>query len=190
MFFLARPTADRIGEFLKQRESDKFSYSAVGATHDPSPPVGFNIDHNRQLLGHGRELFEKAKIAVHRWKMFEVPDLTLYNSDMPIEVGRNVALLAHHPGFWSLNSCRVVYVIDEPQRFGFAYGTLTEHLESGEERFTVEFHVDSGEVWYDIYAFSRPASLLVKLGYPYSRYKQKQFAVGSKSAMLKAIEDE
>jgi uncharacterized protein (UPF0548 family) len=89
-----------------------------------------------------------------------------------------------------LNSCRIVYVIDEPEHFGFAYGTLTEHVEIGEERFTVEFHPDTGEVCYDIFAFSRPGSLLIKLGYPYSRYKQKQFAVGSKAAMLRHVEKE
>ena len=33
--------------------------------------------------------------------------------------------------------CRVVYVVDEPDRRGFAYGTLTGHPESGEELFTV-----------------------------------------------------
>ncbi len=54
-----------------------------------------------------------------------------------------------------------------------AYGTLTEHVEIGEERFIVEFDHESNEVWYDIFAFSRPGHMLVKIGYPYSRYLQK-----------------
>ena len=188
MFFLSKPTRAEIDEFLKQRERDTFSYPEVGATRD-APPKGYNIDHNRQLLGSGEQDFEKAKNAVRQWKMFEVPGLDLCYPGTPIEPGRDVAPLAHHLGFWSLNSCRIVYVIDEPERFGFAYGTLTEHVEIGEERFTVEFHRDTGEVWYDIFAFSRPGSLLIKLGYPYSRYKQKQFAVGSKAAMLRGVDD-
>jgi uncharacterized protein (UPF0548 family) len=77
-------------------------------------------------------------------------------------------------------------VIDEPERFGFAYGTLSQHAEGGEERFTVEYHRQSDEVWYDIYAFSRPGHFLVRLGYPYARYLQKRFAVTSKAAMLRA----
>ena len=121
------------------------------------------------------------------WKTFEVPGLALFEPLTPIEAGQNVAPLARHLGFWSLNSCRIVYVIDEADRFGFAYGTLTEHVERGEERFTVEFHPDTSEVWYDIYAFSRPNSWLVKLGYPYGRYKQRQFAIGSKMAMVRAV---
>jgi uncharacterized protein (UPF0548 family) len=188
MFLLRRPGTEKISAFLKGRDADTFSYQFVAATCENSPPVGYNVDHNRQLLGHGREHFEKAKNAIRGWKMFQVPGLTLFHPDTPIEPGRNVALLAHHLGIWSLNSCRIVYVIDEQDRFGFAYGTLTEHVEIGEERFTVEFHPGTEEVWYDIYAFSRPGHILVKLGYPYSRYKQSQFAVGSKRAMIHAIE--
>ena len=190
MLLLRRPTTAQIDEFLKQRENDTFSYPEIRVTRKLKPPRGYNIDHNRQLLGNGRDVFERAKDAIRQWKMFEVPGLELFYPDTPIEPGRNVAPLAYHLGFWSLNSCRIVYVIDEPERFGFAYGTLTEHVEIGEERFIVELHADTDEVWYDILAFSKPGSLLIKLGYPYSRYKQKQFAVGSKAAMQKAVGDE
>src|SRR6185369_7659021 len=181
MFRLTKPTSQQIQQFLDSRETDSFSYDAVGATLD-TPPAGYIVDHNRELLGSGRDVFDRAKKAVREWKMFEVPGLRLIHNDTPIEAGRNVALLAHHLGFYSLHSCRVVYVINEPDRFGFAYGTLSEHVEIGEERFTVEFHPDSGEVWYDIYAFSRPGHILVRLGYPYGRYLQKRFGVGSKAA--------
>jgi uncharacterized protein (UPF0548 family) len=186
MFLLFKPPVGQINRFLEERSLDAFSYPQIGATRD-NPPAGYNIDHNRQFLGKGEADFEKAKQAISRWKMFEVPGLTLISPDTPIEPGRNVALLAHHLGFWSLSSCRIVYVIDDPERFGFAYGTLTEHVEVGEERFTVEFNPETGEVWYDIYAFSRPGHILVKLGYPYGRYLQKQFAVGSKAAMLYSV---
>jgi len=187
MFRLTKPTSQQIQQFLDSREADSFSYDAVGATRNSSPPAGYIVDHNRELLGSGRDTFDRSKQAVREWKMFEVPGLRLIHNDTPIESGRNVALLAHHLGFYSLHSCRVVYVIDEPDRFGFAYGTLSEHVEIGEERFTVEFHPDSGEVWYDIYAFSRPGHIFVKLGYPYGRYLQKRFGVGSKAAMKKAV---
>lgn len=185
MFLLTRPSASQIEAFLQERETDSFSYREIGATRE-SPPSGYNIDHNRMMIGRGENDFESAKAAIRQWKMFEVPGMELFYSDTPIEAGRNVAPLAHHLGFYSLNSCRIVYVIDESDRFGFAYGTLTEHAEIGEERFTVEFHRDTGEVWYDIFAFSRPGHLLVKLGYPLGRFLQKRFAVASKEAMLRA----
>ncbi|MCU1295916.1 MAG: hypothetical protein JWO91_194 [Acidobacteriaceae bacterium] len=72
------------------------------------------------------------------------------------------------------------------KRFGFAYGTLGEHAESGEERFAVEWNQAEDAVWYDILAFSRPHKALAKLGYPLSRVLQKRFAEDSKAAMLKA----
>ena len=187
MFLFSHPDYAQIDAFLRERESDSFSYEEVGATRDV-PPASYNIDRNRLLIGHGGDDFEHAKNAVREWRMFEVPGLDLFYPDTPIEAGRNVALLAHHLGFYSLSSCRIVYTIAEADRFGFAYGTLTEHVESGEERFTVEFHEETGEVWYDILAFSRPGNLLVSLGYPYSRYRQKRFAVASKAAMVRAVE--
>jgi uncharacterized protein (UPF0548 family) len=144
MFLVFKPTSAQIDRFLESRKTDTFSYDAIGATRELSPPAGFIVDNKRQLLGTGRETFEKAKQAVRQWKMFEVPGLDLVCSDTPIEPGRNVALFAHHLGFHSLSSCRIVYVIDEPDRFGFAYGTLTEHVESGDERFIVEYHPNTG----------------------------------------------
>ena len=186
MFLFTHPSDAQIQEFLRTRGNDSFSYPEVGASLDAAPS-GYNIDHNRMIIGRGADDFERAKNAVRQWKMFDIPGLELCYPDTPIEAGRNVAPLAHHLGFHSLNACRIVYVIDEPTCFGFAYGTLTEHVEIGEERFMVEFHPESGEVWYDIFAFSRPGHLLVKLGYPYGRYKQRQFAVGSKESMRRAV---
>ena len=54
-------------------------------------------------------------------------------------------------------SARVVYVIDEPRRRGFAYGTLAGHPERGEEAFVVE-QTDEGSVWLTISSFSRPST--------------------------------
>ena len=65
-------------------------------------------------------------------------------------------------------------------------GTLAEHAESGEERFTVEWNRSQDEVWYDILAFSRPQKMLARVGYPLSRMLQKRFTEGSKAAMLRA----
>jgi uncharacterized protein (UPF0548 family) len=53
---------------------------------------------------------------------------------------------------------RVIAVIDEPARRGFAYGTLPGHPLSGEELFLVERR-DDDSVWLTIRSISRPASL-------------------------------
>src|ERR1700677_393327 len=85
---------------------------------------------------------------------------------------------------------RIVYVVEDdaaPERYGFAYGTLPDHAEIGEERFTVEFNPDDQTVWYDIYAFSRPR-MLTRLAYPLSRGLQKRFARNSLEAMRQAVQ--
>jgi uncharacterized protein (UPF0548 family) len=66
---------------------------------------------------------------------------------------------------------RVVYVVDEPKRTGFAYGTLKGHPESGEEGWIVEQRED-GSVWMVVRAFSRPSSAFWWLVYPVLRMSQ------------------
>ncbi len=89
-----------------------------------------------------------------------------------------------------MNACKIVYIIEKhgsPERYGFACGTLPEHAEIAEERFTVEFHPGDQAVWYDLYAFSRPTTL-ASLAYPLARALQKRFARDSGSAMQRAIQ--
>ena len=66
---------------------------------------------------------------------------------------------------------RVIYVVDEPRRRGFAYGTLPGHPEDGEESWMVE-HRDDGSVWITIRAFSRPATRFWWAVYPFLRIAQ------------------
>lgn len=96
-------------------------------------------------------------------------------------------------GLWWLNACRIVYVVDESgpiTRFGFAYGTLPRHVETGEERFLIEWDRAKNCVWYDILAFSRPNHFLTRLGYPLVRRLQKRFARDSATAMFKTVNGE
>lgn len=75
-------------------------------------------------------------------------------------------------GPWHVTApARVIYVVDEPSRKGFAYGTLLGHPESGEESCIVE-QTDDGSVWLEISAFSRPANAFWWLGYPVLRFFQ------------------
>lgn len=76
--------------------------------------------------------------------------------------------------FWPIRvhaPCRVIYVIDEPNRKGFAYGTLPGHPESGEEAFIVD-RTDDGSVWLTIRAFSRPSAWQWWAVYPVLRFMQ------------------
>jgi uncharacterized protein (UPF0548 family) len=188
MFCLSRPDRNAIAAFVSAQQNQAFSYAEVGYSRQQAPK-GYVADHNRIQLGKGVEAFERAKCAVRHWKMFDMPWIDLCWPNTPVEPGASVAVLIAHLGFWSLNACRIVYVVDEDrpsERYGFAYGTLADHGERGEERFTVELNSDQ-TVWYDLVAFSRP-NMPARLAYPYTRWLQKRFARDSKAAMQKAVQ--
>ena len=189
MFCLSKPSRDSILAFISAQRTQRFSYAEVGCSRQQSPN-GYTIDHNRIKLGQGAGVFERAKHAVRQWKMFDMSWIELCWPDTPIETGATVAVLVSHLGFWSVNACRIVYVVEEAEpaeKYGFAYGTLPQHGEIGEERFTVEYDSADASVWYDLYAFSRPGPL-ARLVHPFARSLQKRFAKDSKAAMQKCIQ--
>jgi len=187
VLLLTKPSRDRICAFIESQRGQPFSYAEQGATQEGAPR-GYTVDHNRIQLGRGAAVFAHAVEALQQWKMFDTGWIEICRPHTPICVGSTVAVMARHYGFWSLNACRVVYVVDDRgvrPRYGFAYGTLPEHAATGEERFTVELRPEDETVWYDIYAFSRPRGL-ARAGYPLSRSLQKRFARDSKEAMRHA----
>jgi uncharacterized protein (UPF0548 family) len=191
MFLLREPSAAAIETFLAAQQHQSFSYPEVGASRGQAP-AGYNVDHNRVLLGFGEGAFMKAIAAINSWQMFNLGWCRVYPAAAPIEVGTTVAVLVRHFGFWSLNACRIVYLLEEQGRLhrcGFAYGTLAGHAEVGEERFSVEWDKADGSVWYDLYAFSYPGHLMARAGYPLSRALQRRFAKGSKAAMVGAVKN-
>jgi len=186
-----KPSDQQIQIFLTAQRVLPFNYAAVGATQR-QPPAGYAVDHNRVQVGVGQTTFEAAKAAIRRWQMFDLGWVQLCWPIAPLVLGTTVGVLANAFGGWTLNACRIVYLVDEMgeedglavERFGFAYGTLPGHLARGEERFMVEWRQDNDTVWYDILAFSQPNHWLARLGYPIVRQFQKRFARDSKRAMV------
>lgn len=192
MFLLSRPSESRIQTILAGQRASDFSYPEVGATRG-EPPAGYGVLRGRVDLGKGSTTFDRAVEALRQWKMFTVPGIQLCWPAAPIQPGEAVAVVIKHFGFWSLNCCRIVYLLDEDgpvRRFGFAYGTLSEHAEQGEERFTVEWHRRSDLVSYEIVSYSRPGSIAVKIAYPLARGLQNRFLRHSLAAMVKAVRPE
>jgi uncharacterized protein (UPF0548 family) len=186
---LRKPSAETIRRFISEQAKLDFSYSAVGSTAG-KPPAGFVVDHTRIKLGEGELAFRSAKAALRQWQHFRLGWVEAWSPDTPIQSGEVVAVMGRAIGLWRLNSCRIVYVVDEPgpiSRFGFAYGTLPGHVEAGEERFLIEWDHGDDSVWYDILAFSRPNHLLSRLGYLFVRRLPKRFGRDSAAAMLKAV---
>jgi uncharacterized protein (UPF0548 family) len=192
MLLFSKPGDAAIRGFLDAQAALDFTYPAVGATAG-TPPNGWVVDHTRVELGAGEQAFSAAKQALRQWQQFQLGWVVPCWPATPIAAGAVVGILAHTLGVWWLNASRIVYVLDDDGpivRFGFAYGTLPGHVESGEERFLVEWRRDTDKVWYDILAFSRPRHWLAKLGRPYARRMQKRFARQSAAAMIRAARDQ
>lgn len=189
MYFIQKPKPDVIQQFIERQRQQPFTYAEVGHSRD-CPPDGYVIDHNRIRLGAGQAVFAEAQAALRHWEMFRLGWVVLCWPEAPLDEGTTVAVLGQAFGLWSLNACRIVYTLAEDEaveRFGFAYGTLPNHLERGEERFTIEWHHQDDSVWYDILAFSRPNQWVARLGYPLVRRLQRRFTRESMAVMRRAV---
>ena len=189
MFSLREPTPVQIQRFVAQQSTCDFSYAAVGATRHETPP-GYFSNGARARLGYGREVFSAASAALRRWDQFDVGWVRACDSTVPIEAGRTVAVLARAFGLWSLNACRIIHVIEESGpviRYGFAYGTLPEHIEFGEERFLIEWDQADDAVHYDVFAFFRPRHPLIRAGWPLMRRLVDRFRADSARRMQRAV---
>jgi uncharacterized protein (UPF0548 family) len=189
MFFLRRPSKETIEQFLEESRNLPLSYADPGLAGTAHPD--FDLDETVVLVGHGDEAYERAKNALVSWAHFGFDWVDVIPRTPSIEPGRVVAVLIRHLGFWSLNGCRIVYVVGDRSRgwrFGFAYGTLSNHAERGEEIFEVFRMPETGEVGYRIRAASRPGAALARVGYPIVRVLQARFRRDSAEAMRRAVD--
>jgi len=137
------------------------TYTEVGATAG-ALPAGYHHVEKSAVIGRGRRRFEEAADAGMRWGMLRGAGLRVEATSEVAAVGAEVIV---HLGPVRA-PCRVVYVVDEPDRRGFAYGTLPGHAESGEERFMVRYDPATEEVHAEVLAFSRHGTWWSRLGAP------------------------
>ncbi len=136
------------------------TYSEVGATAG-AMPAGYRHLRKSSVIGGGRERFDEAAAQGMRWGMLRGAGLRVTATTEVAEVGSEVLV---HLGP-VVAPCRGVYIVDEPDRRGFAYGTLPGHPESGEELFLVRYG-PNGDVIAEVSAFSRHATWWSRLGAP------------------------
>lgn len=137
-----------------------------------NPPTGYRRMH-RSAVVTGMD-FEEASSAVRCWVVHRRSGLHVAATHTPAEAGAEVHLRVGIGPLRILAPCRVLWVIDEPDRAGFAYGTLPGHPESGIEQFTVTRSATGG-VRFHLDAVSRPGTWYAQLGAPFSRLLQEVF---------------
>ena len=187
MFLLRRPSPAAIERFLRASQDAALSYGPIGLV--TQVPSNRRVDEQVVAIGHGADDFRRARAALIAWKQFEIGWTDLYPRQASIEIGTEVAVVIRHLGFWSINGGRVLYYADgsnADNRFGYAYGTLTNHAESGEELFEVFVDPETGDVMYRIRAVSWPQAALALIGQPIVRMLQARFRRQSAAAMARA----
>ena len=189
MFLTRRPSPDAIDRFLRDSRDLPLSYGPIGIVSADSAHDA--IDHATVAIGRGTGDFERARSALMAWEQFDLGWVEVFPRRAPVTAGTVVAVLIRHLGFWSLNGCRVLYSVGRPDgdeaRFGYAYGTLTNHAESGEELFEVLLDPQTDEVIYRIRAMSWPQATLARLGQPIVRVLQARFRDHSAAAMKRLL---
>jgi len=144
------------------------TYREVAATAGRLPD-GYHHVRKSAVIGKGRPRFEDAAAKVMRWGMLRGAGIRVEATTEIAAVGSEVLV-----GFGPLRApCRVVHVIDEDNRRGFAYGTLPGHPESGEELFAVRHDPATGEVHAEVVAFSRHGTWWSRLGSPVTSLAQR-----------------
>ena len=144
------------------------TYSEVGATAGPLP-AGYHHVRVSGVIGVGRERFEEAAERVMRWGMLRgagagvtaTTEVAAVGSEVIVRLGPVQA------------PCRVVYVLEDRDRRGFAYGTLPGHPETGEELFAVRFDPATQAVHAEVTAFSRHATWWSRLAGPVTALVQR-----------------
>jgi uncharacterized protein (UPF0548 family) len=164
---MGRVTRLRPFEADRLREQP-FTYEPVGATRGTTWPDGFHHLEVRSALGRGDAAFGHASERLMTWQMHAGAGMRVAASADRVAVGGVVRCrLGPLPV-----PCRIVWVVEEPDRVGFGYGTLRGHPEAGEEAFVVARDA-SDEVTLTVSAYSRPGLLLTRLAGPVGRWGQR-----------------
>lgn len=139
--------------------------AARGLTQHPpvswlaEPPAGLHRLHAETLLPPGVVLAD-AGAALLDWQVHRGAGLRV-EAESPVREGGTVVVAVRLGLLWAVAPCRVVEVIQEPSRVGFAYATLPGHPELGVERFVLRSAADG--LRFDVDAVSRPALWLSRL---------------------------
>jgi uncharacterized protein (UPF0548 family) len=158
-----------------ETEIPPFTYPETGATNGEFP-AGYHHFRLRRRIGTGRALFDSAAEQILTYGMQRGTGVFGSASTPSAAPGTTLTVRLGIGPLAITAPCRVIYVLDEPDRRGFAYGTLPGHPEIGEELFTVEHTPADDAVHGLIAAFSRPGTWYTRLGGPVTRLLQSYIA--------------
>jgi len=169
VFSLVRPSAAALADLVRRQAACDLTYREVGATAGPMPP-GYRHDRWELDLGAFDDgAFRRLAAGLRCWLPQRGAGFTIA-PDAPVRVGLTFALVIPMPVGYVTGTGRVISVTDQPEEYGFAYGTLPAHPEQGEEAFHVARR--GGRLAFTVTAFSRPRHPAARLGGPLTRALQ------------------
>ena len=186
MRFVRPNDSGSIERFIIALGSAELTYSDVGCTLTGEQPAGFHHDQRSVVLGRGSRPFRRAVEGLQTWQAHRLPGVRVFPEHAEIRSGTMVVVTIGTPLFALAAPCRIVEVVDDPARWGFAYGTLPGHPEQGEEAFVVSMG-DDEEVRFEVTAFSRPGDPVVRLSGPVGRQLQNIGARGYVRALQRFV---
>jgi uncharacterized protein (UPF0548 family) len=172
VFTVRRPDARHVSHFLARERTSPLTYVDVGASLLDQMPAGYHHVRRSTTLPAGTDRWAHACNGIRAWAAHSGAHVQVVPEHAPIEEGTVVAVIVHMGPAHVLGACRIVRVVDEPDRFGFAYGTLPGHPEEGEESFVLTRNGET--IRFEVAAFSRPHDLITKLGGPVARVAQQR----------------
>lgn len=116
--------------------------------------------------------FDRAVRGVLSWTCQRARGIAVHPQEPPAREATFLLLIRPVGLGYLVASTRVVYLIEEADRRGFAYGTLTGHPEQGEESFTVVRA--RGRLRFELLAFTRARAPLARAIAPVVRLLQLQ----------------
>jgi len=176
-----RPSTKLLHKANVLHEQLELSYSEIGLSTELHFPKNYNHDRNQIVIGKGIDVFEKARHLIQAYRHFPTTWAFVHAESIP-HPGHSVSVIFRQLGLWWINGARIIKVIDRPNFYGFSYGTLSNHVEKGEELFFTEILSDE-TVIYGISAYSRPRFWGARLIKPYARSQQKRFVRESMQLM-------
>ncbi|CAL8462562.1 g2095 [Coccomyxa elongata] len=207
---MKRPDSYAVIKQVQKAERASANHEVQDITHlmPSNHPWGWNADYDRVQVGKGKRAYTTAREFVKTWQHM---GLGWVDTNRPeVKVGEHVIVMAKVLGLlWMCNPLRIVYAREEKasmpatallkasrqpactrkgMRYDFWQTTLEGHSLAGEERFSVQWCKEDDSVWYEIYAISRPATLLALTSYPLARYYQRRFRQESIAAVRDAVE--
>lgn len=160
------PDQRRLDETLREAARLDVTYSQVGSTMNPA------VACYSRTVELGQDTFEAAVEGLKTWVCHRGIGATVHPEGAPIALGTTSLVVLPAGPIRLLVPTRIVAVVDEPDRFGFAYGTLPGHPERGEEAFLIERHPD-GHTTATIRVLAEGDWLIARLAAPVVRRLQR-----------------